>query len=313
MNALRTLSLLAIFACLWPAADLSAASCPYCGKEYGEPAPGDEARVYELRRQHELTCPSRPTSTPQPRRTRPWSWSLFGKKKTYGVVTIFNETTAPVNYEMKRAGDADWESVAVPPNLSHYHWQPPPAHFQIRFDSSFEPGYQAKTYVLDYNTVSGREPTWQDGRAYTFKLVEGGIDLVASPAPARPSLPGFDVSFVGSGTGQANGPFGEATTASGTYSLDFITRAGPKHLSGTWTARKKSDRFTLFSPYKSQDWVFVDDATRAEATGVLRGGAGTLDSWPIAVPDDPAAKLKIKFGCQFEGDSVRLLTFIKSF
>lgn len=33
-----------------------AASCPYCGKVYGEPAPGDEARVYELRRQHEAEC-----------------------------------------------------------------------------------------------------------------------------------------------------------------------------------------------------------------------------------------------------------------
>jgi len=40
--------------------EVLAASCPYCGRVYGEPAPGDEARVYALRREHERTCPSRP-------------------------------------------------------------------------------------------------------------------------------------------------------------------------------------------------------------------------------------------------------------
>lgn len=35
-------------------------SCPYCGQYYGEPMPGDEARVYALRRAHEASCPSRP-------------------------------------------------------------------------------------------------------------------------------------------------------------------------------------------------------------------------------------------------------------
>jgi len=36
-----------------------AASCPYCGQSYGEPMPGDEARVYGLRRQHEANCSAR--------------------------------------------------------------------------------------------------------------------------------------------------------------------------------------------------------------------------------------------------------------
>lgn len=31
-------------------------SCPCCGRVYGEAAPGDQARVYELRRQHEAEC-----------------------------------------------------------------------------------------------------------------------------------------------------------------------------------------------------------------------------------------------------------------
>ena len=36
-------------------------SCPYCGQDYGDPMPGDEARVYALRREHEeAMCPMRP-------------------------------------------------------------------------------------------------------------------------------------------------------------------------------------------------------------------------------------------------------------
>jgi len=34
-------------------------SCPYCKREYPDPMPGDEARVYELRRQHEAGCSAR--------------------------------------------------------------------------------------------------------------------------------------------------------------------------------------------------------------------------------------------------------------
>lgn len=33
-----------------------AASCPCCGRTYGDPMPGDEARVYQLRREHEASC-----------------------------------------------------------------------------------------------------------------------------------------------------------------------------------------------------------------------------------------------------------------
>lgn len=34
-------------------------SCPYCGQVYGDPMPGDEARVYALRQEHEANCPYR--------------------------------------------------------------------------------------------------------------------------------------------------------------------------------------------------------------------------------------------------------------
>ncbi len=37
-----------------------AARCPYCGQEYGDAAPGDEARIAALRAAHEANCPMRP-------------------------------------------------------------------------------------------------------------------------------------------------------------------------------------------------------------------------------------------------------------
>ncbi|MBW1743933.1 MAG: hypothetical protein JRJ47_10995 [Deltaproteobacteria bacterium] len=54
-----------LFSILLNAKGAFAASCPCCGQQYGEPAPGDEARVYELRRAHEASCPACPkASTP---------------------------------------------------------------------------------------------------------------------------------------------------------------------------------------------------------------------------------------------------------
>ena len=38
-------------------------SCPCCGQSYGDPMPGDESRVYQLRREHEASCCSK-VSTP---------------------------------------------------------------------------------------------------------------------------------------------------------------------------------------------------------------------------------------------------------
>lgn len=37
-----------------------AAKCSYCKRQYGEAMPGDEKRVYALRRQHEVNCEKRP-------------------------------------------------------------------------------------------------------------------------------------------------------------------------------------------------------------------------------------------------------------
>ncbi len=37
--------------------------CPYCGQQYGDAAPGDEARIAALRAQHEASCPARFSGT----------------------------------------------------------------------------------------------------------------------------------------------------------------------------------------------------------------------------------------------------------
>lgn len=52
---MKTIGIVLLILLLLPGAAL-AARCPYCGQEYGAPAPGDEARVYALRRQHEREC-----------------------------------------------------------------------------------------------------------------------------------------------------------------------------------------------------------------------------------------------------------------
>jgi hypothetical protein len=58
-----TVLLLIFFAAVMAASLAYADSCPYCGQQYGDAAPGDEARVYSLRQEHEATCPSRPSGT----------------------------------------------------------------------------------------------------------------------------------------------------------------------------------------------------------------------------------------------------------
>jgi hypothetical protein len=44
-------------------------------------------------------------------------------------------------------------------------------------DSSSEPGYQEKSYDLDYNTISWRKPRWNEGRKYELTISGEDIDL----------------------------------------------------------------------------------------------------------------------------------------
>ena len=151
---------------LFFSAEVLGASCPYCGRIYGEPAPGDEARVYELRRQHELTCPARPHGTPPPPAVR-----------LYGAVTIYNPTDQKLNFQIRSLEGGGWSDATVEAHGSYYHWQVLPTSFQIRYDTSFAPGNQEQTYDLGHNVIRGRKPRWYEGRRYELNIRAESIDL----------------------------------------------------------------------------------------------------------------------------------------
>lgn len=60
-HALTTFTI-AAFAAIFLTGIASADKCPYCGDEYGEGAPGDEAYIASIRAQHEAECSMRPSS-----------------------------------------------------------------------------------------------------------------------------------------------------------------------------------------------------------------------------------------------------------
>ena len=390
MKFLRLCSVVFVLALLVTDAAL-ADNCPYCGRQYGAPMPGDEARVYALRREHERTCPSRQTSTrredgtsygvvtvynktPYPityemRRTRRGRWetatvqpdasyyhwqslparfeiryktargaqskvlphnNVHGRKPTYrdgcaftftgdgtslagsyGVVTIFNNTNKPITYHIQGRRDAAWSRATVKPGASYCHWYTLPAAFKIKFDESDSWGTQAKYYDLVHNKVTKEQPAATDGRPYNFVRKGKNIHLFTG---RRTSLPGFDVSLVGGGSGAADDVFGKAATANGTYYIDYMTGAGRTRRTGTWTARRTEELSGLPFMPKSEKWVFVEDATGSEAHAKITGGAGTAEVWLTTVPDRPEnGEFKVKFGVQFNGKNVTLLTFAKAF
>lgn len=130
-------------------ADALADSCPYCGRYYPPPMPGDEARVYQLRRDHERNCPSRPSGTSTSRPAGP---------TTYGVVTIYNRSDQPVTLSVQSFPFTGWKQITVNANGWHYRYRSLPARFLIRLDG--------RTFPVGYNTVRGREPNHQDGRPF---------------------------------------------------------------------------------------------------------------------------------------------------
>lgn len=156
--------------------------CPYCLQEYGDPAPGDEARVYALRADHEADCPWNPANRPATGGDEGWSddsggggWQFSG----YGVVTIFNNTSVRMPFQLRARGDRDVKEYAVEPGSYYFFYDYDPAAFVIWFDWSNDPGSQTQTYDLPHNTVN-YEPTYRDGREYAFVEIAGGVDLNVS-------------------------------------------------------------------------------------------------------------------------------------
>ena len=126
---------------------------PYWDPYYGRPA---YRRIY-----------------PGDRWPRRWTTGVA----SYGVVTIYNPNDRDIIYSIRlRQGDP-WYTVRVKARGSRYHWQRHPVSFQIRLDSSTEPGYQEKSYALDYNTITWRKPRWNEGRRYELTINDGDIGV----------------------------------------------------------------------------------------------------------------------------------------
>jgi hypothetical protein len=319
-----------LMAWLLAAGPAVAAWCPYCLKSYGEPAPGDEGRVFALRTQHELECAER---------HRKRTTTSDSGTEAKGVVVLHNKTSRTIEYEIQtRSGHlAGWKSNTLSPGTWYYHWRSEPASFLVRWRS----GGRARSTNLSHNVVYTSEPTADDGRPYSFVESGGSVELspgVASssgsradadssgardaprsvPLPsrrrstpaARPRLSGFDARVLGSGSGQANGPFGTATSAQGEYRL-YVRSPGTSNVvrRGRWTARRVAAG-PAGGPYASETWEFTASGL-GDATATMRGGAGTAHSWTVSLAggDD----IRVSFGVEFSGDLVRLLTFAKEF
>jgi hypothetical protein len=101
-----------------------------------------------------------------------------------GALTIRNPTTAKVAYSLRWSATGNWTTYTLNANRRRLHvtdsgcGQDQLTH-QIRFDSSFAPGYQAKSYNLDYqNLTSGSASAASNpGTLFLFKKVGNGVDL----------------------------------------------------------------------------------------------------------------------------------------
>ncbi len=197
--------------------ELLGANCPYCGRSYGEAAPGDEVRVYGLRTAHESSCPSRS----DPGRG---GWTTA----SYGVVTIYNPNNREITYKIRKRRGGPWHTARVKANGSYYHWQSHPVNFQIRFDASVEPGYQEKSYSLDCNTITGRKPRPKEGKKYELTISGGDIDLQVASDKTKETYATYGVVTIVNETDQSinyqikytrYGSWGETTTvgAKSTY------------------------------------------------------------------------------------------------
>lgn len=289
-----------------------AESCPYCGRTYGAAAPGDEARVDALRREHERTCPSRPTAHRSPRQS-----SSGAVPVSYGAVLLRNRTGHAVTYRLRSRRGGSWTAITLQPAGGYYHWQPTPAAFEVRFDRDQQKRKASATQGLQHNLVSGRKPTEEDGREYEF-LAAGAWVLLRA---ARPSLAGFNASVLGRGEGRTHDrkPFGEARKAKGSYEIEVMSGTEGKRttMRGEWSAERLEDRISPdTTPYRTEVWRFTSKSKRlgtGEATlrGSESGASGTAHGWIISIPG--LGDVNVQFQVQFTGDSISLSGFAKVF
>lgn len=142
--------------------------------------PGDEARVYALRAAHEAQCPARNRGTGQAGQSAPQSSS-----DSYGVVTVYNQTGEPVTYSIQTRSGGRWSRTTVQPGGWYYHWQTSPAKFALRISTGF---LSSKTFQLEHNVVTGRQPTAQDGRPFTISGSTKAPSVTSGAGAGKPQL-----------------------------------------------------------------------------------------------------------------------------
>lgn len=108
--------------------------------------------------------------------------ALLKTLRWYAVVAISNPTSVTVPFQFRWRPSDPWKTYFLKPG--HVYWftttrvigeTPKP---DIRFDNSYDDGFQEKVYRLRYYAVlRGYKPSHTDGRKYVFRAKSYGYDL----------------------------------------------------------------------------------------------------------------------------------------
>jgi len=107
--------------------------------------------------------------------------ALLDSVQPYGVLSIANETQDTLYFQLRFSENEQWGSFTVEPGTKRTFWSTERMDPEVKFDYSFEPGYQLQEYWLEYNIYWSGEGAEQDleqnARAYYFDYTEQGVDL----------------------------------------------------------------------------------------------------------------------------------------
>src|SRR5262245_48071578 len=101
-----------------------------------------------------------------------WPLAILDSPRVLSVVTLRNGTTATVHYQLRWPG-AEWKEFSVEPAKLRWHWiEGEDVRPEVRFDHSFEPGFQEKLATLTARDLrtEATKPKSNDGLVYAFKL-----------------------------------------------------------------------------------------------------------------------------------------------
>lgn len=243
----------------------------------------------------------------------------------YGAAKFHNRTSGTVSFSVRTKPGGAWKNASVASGAWHWFWQECPCRFHCTWDSSFAPGYQARTrevwwYGFDRQPSDSQARNWQFiQQGPSIDLVEGAdapIPDVETPSPAPAPSPATRVSFIGRGSGEADAPdFREAKSARGTWTMSFLPRINGliPELSGGWQLQWLRIEGRRDDPLRTEVWNLSMDGFhgvgyRHQTLNIrLVGGAGTIGPFTTGVPGHEAAGLvPFRVGVQFVGSTVNL-------